>query len=196
MRMSTKQSLSFRCRGSWWCLFSPEQFRVTVNKDPKGMVKKMPLSATCCTGLVRGCWRGRHLLMSSGRRSKQRVLSPFLKSGQSSLGSIFVCHITGNSRVQYIFSEYKWTCVISVDVRTYTGLHSYFSTNVCPAPAKCWSLTGWRSLWHAFNLLSQALQSWLGFATNMCKLCYECFKWHFHAYSSWLLINMQKCPYI
>lgn len=156
------------------------------------MVKKMPLSAVCCAGLVRGCGRGRHLLMSSGRRNKQRVLSPFLKLGQSSLGSIFICHRTGNSRGQYILSEYKWTCVSSVHVRTYIGLHSYFSTNVCSAPAKCWTWTHWRSLWHVFGLLSQALQSWLGF----CKFCYDCFKWHFHAYSSWLLINMQKCPYI
>lgn len=75
--------------GCWWCLFSPEQFRVIANQwDPKGIVKKMPLSATCFTGLVGGCWRGRHLLMSSERRRKQSLLSPFLKLGPSSLSGI------------------------------------------------------------------------------------------------------------
>lgn len=52
--------------------------------------------------------------MKNERRSKQRVRSPFLKLGQSSLGSFCIWHITGKSQSAILLSEYKWAS--SVDV--------------------------------------------------------------------------------
>lgn len=58
-------------------------------------------------GWVSGCQRKEDLLMYNERRSKQRVHSPFLKLGQSSLGSICIWHITGKSQSAVLLSEYK-----------------------------------------------------------------------------------------
>jgi len=68
----------------------------------------MTLSAMAERNVLRWVWSGavrveEDLLMNSERGSKQRVHTPFLKLGQSSLGSIFICHITDKSQSAVLF---------------------------------------------------------------------------------------------